>query len=89
MLISNFIWIFPSHLFIIYIAIIYKTKSEIYVLSVRSIYPLVNIQFAQMAQSQHVSQYISDAESDDDMQLESSTNNGNVEKRRKQNRRKW
>ena len=48
----------------IYIAIIYKIKSEIYVLSVRSIDPLINIQFVQMAQSQRVSQYMSDAESD-------------------------
>jgi hypothetical protein len=42
-----------------------------------------------MAQSQRVAQYISDNESDNDMELESSNSSGTVKEKRKQNRRKW
>ena len=42
-----------------------------------------------MAQSQRVAQYISDSESDNDMELESSNNREEVKKNTKQNRRKW
>ena len=42
-----------------------------------------------MAQSQRVAQYISDNESDNDMELESSNSSGTVKQKRKQNRRKW
>jgi hypothetical protein len=42
-----------------------------------------------MALSQHVVQYISDDESGNDMELEPSSNSGNVQGRSKQNRRKW
>ena len=55
----------------------------------RSISPLANIQFVQMAESQRVAQYISGDESDNDMELEPSGNSGNVQDRTKQNRRKW
>lgn len=51
---------------------------EIYVLSVRSIYSLTNTVSIQMAQSQRVTQYISDDESINDKEPEPSTNNGNV-----------
>jgi hypothetical protein len=42
-----------------------------------------------MAQSQRVAQYISDNETDNDMELESSNSSGTVKQKRKQNRRKW
>lgn len=42
-----------------------------------------------MVQSQRVAQYISDNESDNDMELESSNDGGTVKQKTKQNRRKW
>ncbi len=42
-----------------------------------------------MAQSQHVVQYISDNESDNDIELESSNGKRTIKQKRKRNRRKW
>jgi hypothetical protein len=42
-----------------------------------------------MAQSERVAEYISDSESDNDMELESANKSEEVKNKRKQNRRKW